>query len=162
MNGGIVSAGAGRRPQLLSVLVYPWPHEYAVGHSRPVVVLGMAGMQTIFPRLVAGRTDHATLRGRCDHDHRLAALRRIITLLDRGVSRIHLQMEMTRNIVVGLATILPGAGVWDYVSGGQIVWRPKASTICMKGIAQLGPSECRVKQRQTEGLIYPGSQFVTA
>src|SRR5205807_6519117 len=69
------------------------PDENAVGAQPP----GSGGRHrrthSGLTRLVAGRADHPALRRRRPDNDWLAAQGWIVALLDRGVERIHVQME---------------------------------------------------------------------
>lgn len=79
--------------RLLPVVVHLGPDECAPGAEPAGRGAGHRRADTILPGLVAGGADYPALGGRRPDNHRLAAERRIVALLDGGIKRIHVQME---------------------------------------------------------------------
>jgi hypothetical protein len=87
MDDGHDLAGFG----LVSLHARPDEHAFRTKPARRDARHG--GAHAELARLVAGRRDHAALRGRRAHDHRPPAQRRLIPLLHRRVERVHVEME---------------------------------------------------------------------
>src|ERR1051325_276518 len=80
-------------PGLLPVLLHSRPHENAFGTKPAGRGAGHGGTDAEFAGLIAGGTNDAALHRRRSNDDGLAAQRRVVTLLDRSVKGVHVQME---------------------------------------------------------------------
>jgi hypothetical protein len=74
-------------------MIHPGPHENALWAEPAGGGAWQSRSDTKFPGFVAGGTYDPALGRRRPHDHWFATQMRIITLLNRSVKSIHIEME---------------------------------------------------------------------